>query len=237
MILRRNETGRFSTVLREWEAESVVLFGGGPSLNMEQVDKVFEAHQAGCCHAIVVNDAYLLASWADVLYAADYRWWDWHLKGIAKPALGLTASQVRDSFEVFAGERCSIQHGDVELTDARIHILRNKTFPNHSVGLSLDQGALVTGRNSIFQALNLAILTGAWRVILLGVDGRVAADGRTHFHGGHPSPTPFNEFFEQMRKTFSAAEAAIKATGVEVFNCSPGSAIDSFPKVTLEEAL
>lgn len=232
MILKHNNDNRYSTILRSWEGETVVLLGGGPSLSDEQVAVVRRGH----CRVIAVNDAYLLSPWADVLYAADYRWWAWHSKGIEKSVLKLTADQVRERFEAFTGERCSIQHGDVELVDRRIHIVRNKTFPHHGVGLSLNQDAIVTGRNSIFQALNLAVLAGGTRIILLGVDGKVSSDGRSHFHGGHPSPTP-PMFFEEMRRTFSAAEHAIKQTGVEVLNCSPGSFIDSFPKVSLESTL
>jgi hypothetical protein len=72
---------------------------------------------------------------------------------------------------------------------------------------------------------------------MLGVDGKLADDGRSHFHGGHPSPTPWSMFFEEMRKAFSAAESSIKSTGVLVLNCSPGSAIDAFTKSNLEAAL
>lgn len=237
MILKHNEHDRFSSVLREWEGGTAVLLGGGPSLDKSQAALVRKAHGSSKCHVIAINDSYLLAPWADVLYAADSRWWDWHAAGIAKPLLNLTAGQVRERYESFSGERCSIQYSGANITDKRVHILRNKTFPDHGVGLSLDQGALVTGRNSGFQGINLASLAGAKRIILLGIDGKIADDGRSHFHGGHPSPTPFSLFFEQMRKTFSAAERAIKEAGVEVLNCSPGSAIDSFPKMKLEAVL
>jgi hypothetical protein len=39
------------------------------------------------------------------------------------------------------------------------------------------------------------------------------------------------------RQAMSAAEHALQAQGVEVINCSPGSAIDSFPKMALEAVL
>lgn len=237
MILKRNVDDRYSTILRRWEGSTAILIGGGPSLTKAQIAMVSEAQIVKDYHVIAVNDAYLWAPHADVLYAADYRWWGWHAAGIAKPALGLTAGQVRERFEAFVGERCSIRHGDSVLHDELVHVLKNLTHPDHGDGLSRDQGAISTGRNSIFQALNIAVLAGVRRALLLGVDGKEAADGRTHFHGGHPAPTPYSLFFEAMRKSFAASEASIKESGVEVLNCSPGSAIDAFPKVSLEEAL
>ena len=239
MILKRNEADRYSRVLRSWEGATAVLIAGGASVTPEQVRQVEIAHKLEKVKCVVINDAYLLAPWADVLYAADSRWWAWHEKGLDKPALKLTADEVRQRFEAFRGERCSIQYSGAGITDERVHLVKNMTFPlpNHSLGLSLDPERLVTGRNSGFQALNLITLTGAKKVLLLGIDGRLGVNDASHFHGGHPSPTPWSMFFEQMRKTFSAAETPLKEAGVEVLNCSPGTAIDSFPKIALQEAI
>jgi hypothetical protein len=104
------------------------------------------------------------------------------------------------------------------------------------MGLSTDSRALVTGRNSGFQALNLAVLAGARRILLLGFDGKPAADGKAHWFGDHSRPTPVAAY-PLYRQAMSAAENALAAAGVEVVNCSPGSAIDSFHKAALQEVL
>jgi len=221
VILHRNQRDRFSKVWPAWAGETAILLGGGPSLTLEQVETVRQACQAARCRVITINDSYLLAPWADVLYAADPRWWGWH--------------KDRQELAAFEGERCSIQC-DGEMVAEPVHVLRNRDYPNHGSGLSLDPGALVTGRNGGFQALNLAILAGARTVILLGFDGRPSAAGRTHWHGGHKTPTPAAAY-EEYRRAFSAGENAICAGGVRVLNCSPGSAIDSFAKVNLGEVL
>lgn len=241
MILRRLPDSRFSVVERGWLGGTAVVIGGGPSLTPEQVELVrLSKHEGGVTGVIAVNDAYLMAPWADILYGADVRWWQWQEKGIPRPLIGLTAEQALIAYRAFPGQRCSIQHGDplvgTQITDDAVHLLRNKNFPDHGLGLSIDQGALVTGRNSGFQALNLATLAGVKRVLLLGIDGRFGVDGRSHWFGEHPSPMQ-PEVYEAMRKAFSAAEAAIIEIGVEVINCSPGSGIDSFPKQRLEECL
>lgn len=231
MILRRNEEDGFSHVVREWASYTAVLLGGGLSLTLEQVAQVRAKHQLGAVRCIAVNDAYLWAEFADVLYAADSQWWGWQAAGLPKPMLGLSGDQVRERYENFGGQRCSIQYAGSNVVDQRVHILRNKHHPNRGVGLSMDQGALGTGRNSGFQAINLAVLAGAKKIVLLGIDGRPG-----HFHGGHPRPTP-DSFYEVMRKAFSEAEDSIREAGVTVLNASPGSSIDSFPKVELQAAL
>lgn len=235
MILRRLAESRFSEVLPAWAGEAAVLLGGGPSLTLDQVEAVRRAREAGTVRAIVINDAYLLAPWADVLHAADARWFRWMAYGAAKPSLGLTAAQVRERFDGFEGERCSIQNSTTDAPEP-VHVLRNRDHPNHGNGLSLDPQALSTGRNSGWQALNLAVLAGAKTIILSGFDGKPAADGKTHWSGGHPVSTPVAAYAE-YRKAFSAGEDAIRAARVRVINCSPGSAIDSFEKMLLEEAL
>jgi len=222
VILQRNDFDRFSRVLRGWAGDTVVLLGGGPSLTIEQVQAVYARHAADELRCIAINDSYLLAPWADVLYAADPRWHGWHA--------------VRESFKSFGGLKCSIQNPGADLFSDSVHVLRNRDHPYHGSGLSLDPDAISTGRNGGWQALNIAILAGARKVVLLGFDGKPAADGKTHFHAGHPTPTPLAAY-EEYRRAFSAGENAIKAAGVRVINCSPGSAIDSFEKLTLEEAL
>ncbi len=243
MILERVKGERYSRVLPAWKGRVAVILAGGPSLTARDFDRVREAREADAIRSIAVNDSYLLAPWADVHYAADSKWHAWHVAGIPKPALGLTAEDVRARWAVFGGERCSIEPAkDYPVpaesaleADLRVHLLRNVHHPYRGAGLSLDPGFLVTGWNSGFQALNLAILAGASRVLLLGFDACHAADGRSHWHGGHPRPSSGD--YGPFLRAFSAAEGAIAEAGVEVINCSPISRINSFPRMTLGEAL
>lgn len=236
MILRRIEGERFSEVLPAWTGGAVVILAGGPSLTMEQVNRAASAHYVGRASAIVVNDAYLVAPWADVHYAADSHWHRWHTEGIEKPALGLSAAEVRARWVRFGGQKASIQSSGGNISDAAVHILRNRDFPAHSMGLSEDPRALVTGRNSGFQALNLAVLAGAKTILLVGFDGAPAADGRGHFHGGHPRLTPAAAY-PLYRQAMDAAAPVLCRLGVRVLNCSPGSAIAAFPAANLEDVL
>jgi len=101
-------------------------------------------------------------------------------------------------------------------------------------GISLDPSLIHFGKNSGFQALNLAVLLGATRVLLLGFDM-----GGTHFFGAHPPGlrnTP-PEHFAIFIRAFAEAAEALRRAGVDVINCTPGSALDCFERQTLNQAL
>jgi hypothetical protein len=221
-ILRREAAGTFSEVAPEWHDAASVLIGGGPSLTREQVAQVeLVREQRRALRVIAVNDAYQLAPFADICYFADSEWWGWH--------------KDRPDFQAFAGQKCSISDSGGNIKDPAVHILRNANGRGHSFGLSLDPKQIVTGSNSGYQALNIAVLAGAKTILLLGFDAREPT-GKTHWFGDHPKREPIAAYAE-YRKAFSAGERAILAAGVKVVNCSPGSAIDSFPKMDLEDAL
>lgn len=236
MILRRLPGERFSEVVPEWIGRSVAIFAGGPSLSAEQIAKVRGAGLS----AIAVNDTYLLAPHAEVCYFADFEWWRWQTDGIARPALGLSKEQVRERFASFSGQKCSMRWGGMNIEDEAVHILRNKhgdAWGAHGTGLSLDPRFLVTGKNSGFQAINLAILAGAKRLLLFGFDGAADQNGRNHWFGENPRNVQWPTFYEYMRRSFAATEREIKEKGVEVINCNKSSRIDNFRKLTTEEAL
>ena len=238
MILRRLPDSRFSEVLPAWKGGTAFLLGGGPSLTVLQVDAVRIECEAGRGHCIAINDAYLLAPWADVLYAADAAWHNWHTAGVAKPLLGLSKPQVAALFAHFRGQKCSIESQVQNIEQDETHVLRNAYPKSHGTGMSLDPQAIVTGRNSGHQAVNVAILAGVARIILLGFDGRAdPKTGATHWHGGHPREQVSPSAFADFRRAWSASQNAIAATGVRIINCSPGTFIDTFEKMPLEQAL
>lgn len=170
-----------------------------------------------------------MAPFADVNYFADEKWFRWHTAGIAKPALGLTAAEVRERFASFAGQKATIEPTGMQVDDPAVHMLRN----GGKDGLSLDSAAICNGRNSGHQAINVAALAGAARIVLLGFDGRVGEDGRTHCHGGHPDKTHGATFCVNFR----TLTEPLKDLGVEIINASPGSVIDAFPRRALDQVL
>jgi hypothetical protein len=237
MILERIPGERWSRVLRAWNGRTVALLAGGPSLTPAQFDLVREAREADRVRVIAINDSYLLAPWADVHYAADAKWHRWHTAGVDKPLLGLTAEDVRVRWAAFMGQKCTIQPTEQHVPDS-VHVMLNRDHPNYGKGISLDPKFLATGRHGGFQVLNMSILAGAARILLLGYDARSGANGERHWHGAHPTETDAPQSrYATFRESFREAQHAIAATGVPVVNCSPTSAIDTFPKMTIEQAL
>ena len=192
---------------------TVLVMGSGPSLTKADVD-LARAH----VHAtIAVNDSYKLAPDADVLYAADTRWWGWHKGAEAH----VTGSGVK--YPAFVGtlKYCL---GQTPYRD----VLLLKRGPQ--TGLTLDPGRVALGLNGTYQSINVAVHLGATRVILLGVDMKGG-----HFFGRHPnnSGPPFSMCLER----FKTLVEPLKAAGVEVVNCTPDTALKVFPRMSLIEAL
>jgi hypothetical protein len=87
-----------------------------------------------------------------------------------------------------------------------------------------------TDTNSGLLGIKVAVNLGATRVLLLGFDM-----GGTHFFGKHPSPlrNTSDERFEVFKKQF----ADYRPRGVEIINCTPGSALKCYPMARLEDVL
>lgn len=215
-VIRRPDgwpVDRFSVIEPVWAGETVACIGGGPSVTPEAV-----ASLRGRARVIAINNAYLLAPWAEMCYFADYRWWDWHR---AKP-----------EFKAFAGAKVTIMGTGMLVSDPDVHMLHNYG----TEGLSEKPNGLHTGCNGGFQAINIAVLAGAKRIVLLGYDMHYPG-GRSHWHAGHPTKVPEAHYTGNYARLFDTALPQARKLGVSIVNASPGSRLRSFPIVSLETAL
>lgn len=113
-----------------------------------------------------------------------------------------------------------------------IRVIRSAAQP----GISTDPERIHTGSNSGFQALNLAILGGASRILLLGYDMQESG-GKSHWFGDHPGTLKRTSPYAVFRKAFEDAADQIARLGVEVINCSRETSLTCFPRVALLEVL
>lgn len=207
----------------------VVCIAGGPSLTQQQCDYV-----RGKARVIAINNAYLLAPWANVCYFPDLKFFDWHSKGhpgIAVKSMGLSAQDVARRFAEFAGNKCSL---DVNRLERPVHLLKYV----RELAWSDDSRKIGRGEygHAGLQALQMAALAGGDPIILLGYDAHDRhVRERPHWFGDHPIATP-RSVPAKCRRSYIAAEPEIKKRGLRIWNCSPDTAIDVFPKMTLEEA-
>ena len=207
-----------------------MCIGGGPGATAEAVG-LTRARPASRppVRVIAVNDAYLLAPWAEICYFADYNWWQWQEKGIRRP--GFTAEEVRERFARFAGQKVTIENTGGMVRDPDVFMLHN--YGND--GLSEKPNGLHTGSNGGHQAVNIAVLAGARKILLVGYDMRFPG-GRSHWHNGHPYKVPEQRYGEYARR-FKTMLPQLERLGVEVVNCTPGSAIACFRFGNLAEEL
>lgn len=202
----------FLPVERRWPGEPVTLIAGGPSLNLEDVEKV-----RGKTRVIAVNDACRLAPWADILYAADRPWWDYH-KGVPD----------------FPGEKWTQDKsgGDVAAARWGLQCVRSET----RAGLSFDPAFIHQGANSGFQVLNIAVLISGGPIFLLGYDMQCTG-GRAHWFGDHPPQVHRDANYAYFRRAYDQAAPELAAAGIDVINCSRETALTCFRRATIDEVL
>lgn len=158
-----------------------------------------------------------IAPYADVLYSGDYDWYEyWH--GVPD----------------FRREKwlCGEPHSGIAWRVAQQYGLR-LIAPDNKAALSFDPAIIATGGNSGFQAMNLALLQGASRIILLGYDMQ-PTDGRRNFYTGEDKRPKRPSNYEMFRAAF---ERAAPLLPVPVINCSRNSVIECFPKMRLQDAI
>ena len=84
--------------------------------------------------------------------------------------------------------------------------------------------------------MNLALILGARRVLLLGFDMRIGAKRKANWHDVRYEPANaevYNRFISQMRPLVKSITKVFP--GSEIINVTHSSNLDLFPKVTLEE--
>lgn len=221
-----------------WAGKAAVCIATGPSLTEAQLQLVRAARAADQVRVITVNDAYLVAPFADVLYYADEKWRQWHMGGVERawPWRRFSAAEVQAAFAAFRGQRCSVMRRTNKkgaVVDGRIHADTEYLRIVASDGLSLEPAGLAGGMNSGHQALNIAVLSGANPVLLLGYDARRGK--ATHAFGEHPDKT--QPPYGGMRRAMNSTQPALRKLGVRVLNCTPGSAIECFERRSLEEGI
>lgn len=161
---------------------------------------------------IAINDAYRLAPWADLLYAADHGWWRWH-----------------EGAPSFTGPKYAMHAGSAEWPG--VTVLQNTGI----YGLELRPFGLRAGFNSGYQAINLAVHLGASRIVLLGYDMQAPRRGPSHWFGEHPNQA--RSSYGTFREAFPTIVEPLQQLGVAVLNASRETALECFPRVSLAEAL
>jgi len=171
------------------------------------------------------NDAYQLGPQVvDICFFGDARWFtihnrDW-IAELGKPGL-----------RKFSGIVCTN-------TDRAFHGRWVKKLERRPTGVCKEPWRCAWNQNSGAAAVNLALHTGAKKIVLVGFDMQLSPEGIANYHlnlKDQPSPTVYPRFiagFERLKE-----KMRVMFQGVRVVNATPGSAMQTFPIMTLEEAL
>ena len=202
--------------------KTIVCVGTGPSVTAEQVqvarDKGFTL--------FACNNAIQLAPDAALLYAVNLKWWDHYWESVRRlPCEKWTTN-------IAAADKYRI----------------NWIAERNAQGLSQDRNVIHHGHGSGYSLVSMAYRNGADRIILLGYDMQYAADydgkscnpGSTprHFFGEYPASMqhwPTVRVQNGVHMELLELYASIHAQGlVEVINCTPNSAIECFPRESID---
>lgn len=153
---------------------------------------------------------------ADYLYACDRQWWDVHLEDVRKVFKGKLYTQWHDK----EGK------GKIWAESEGITAIEGR----HGEGVGKDK--LVFNSNSGSQAIGLAYLLGATRIILLGYD--MGATGRTHWFGEHPKGLSTGNYSSYV-PTFTKLAEDLERDGIEVINCTRTTALTQFKRATIDD--
>ena len=202
----------------DWKGYAVTIIASGPSLTQEDCTRVGEWREADKAsrRVIVINSSYILAPFADVLYACDFYWWEKYFGDVyASGFAGQLWTQ-----DQRAKDRYSV----------------NMIVSQRNKGLSLRADIIHQGGNSGFQAINFAYLAGAVKIILLGFDMQLT-DGKKHHFGNHPPGLDKNLPFPTWIPEMEHLAADLKREAIEVINATRQTALTCFQCADLEGAL
>jgi hypothetical protein len=208
------------SVPRDWVGETVAVLASGPSMSAAVAETV-----RGRCRVIAVGNQGIdttidgvfrpaLAPWADMLYAADYKWWvEYGLEACKFEGLKVTARRLLKQSDVHS----------LEVSEKRVPF---DDRPTH----------VVSGANGGYQAVHIAVQRGASRILLCGFDMRTVND-KKHWFGDHPRKLNTKQNYRGWIVNFELLAPELKKRGVEVINCTPKSALHMFARGKLEEVL
>lgn len=165
------------------------------------------------------------------MYACDARWW----RVYGYEATIKCTGELWASCEIGAsdmGAQTFAWSGVQKRVRAQLHWIDVVDEP----GLSLHPKRIHAGKNSGYQAIGLAFLWGAAKIVLLGFDMQKTG-GKTHHHGDHEGGLPNLGTLKDWVGLMPALAQDLRREGVECINASRETALACFERMSIEDAL
>lgn len=186
----------------------VYLLGGGASLSDFDWGKLYRQQ------CIAINTAYRKVPWANVLFFSDHHFFEQY-----RDPQGAHFWQFSGERIITTAEACKNAGGRVEYLD-----------PSELALSEGDHAFSAVDTNSGVQAILLAHLLGAHRIVLLGYDNLPG-----HWHDGTPLAHA-NRVDDDAYATYAADFAKLAECGLDVVNASDRTALTCFPVVPRDSA-
>ena len=224
-------------ILPLFKGETGIIVGTGPSLSNEQLDLVNSAKLFGDARVFAINNSFEKVEATDVQLSCDGPWWRYYWprwKELRElPAMKFTwYPEIAKNFGI-KYIRAIVKEG-----------------------LSTDPGIVHINHGSGPMIINLALHFGISRLLLIGHDMKFAPDydGLKRKAGSSPRHY-FGEYPKQLQHwpsvkvrqgvlnglitSYDSIQNDIQKRNIdlEIINCTPGSALTSFPISTLEKEL
>jgi hypothetical protein len=219
----------------EYDGFTGILIGTGPSINDEQLKLVESYRKLDKCRVFTINNAYEKAHFSDVHFSGDGSWWQLYY-----PRVESLRNHKANKYTWYpeVARRFNINY----IAGA----LRKD-------GLSFDP-SIIHINGSGPSSINLALHYGIKKLLLIGHDMKYASDydGRNRRTGSTPRhyfseyPEPLQQWpkvgvgdsapgvLDCLIKIYKRMSHDLEKTGMDVINCTPGSALTVFPMSDLE---
>jgi len=213
-----------------WSGRRCIIIGGGPSLRGFDRSVIKDELTIG------INKEFMFSS-STINYSMDYTFFEL-----------LNNNQRMDPEEIlmrrlwkeYKGIKVFLKHDKGRFSDYVYTVNRIK---REIISLDLKNG-IYSGNNSGIGGLMLAIALGSRKIGLLGFDMKIV-NGKTHCHGGYKRGNgkpkhnieSMTRILNDFKIRFETIATPVKQAGVEVFNLNKNSALNCFPKITLQEFL
>ncbi len=225
MLLQKTQMklpkSKYWRVPKIWNESTAYIIGGGPSVLSTNLDLIKSKRVIGC------NDAYSFGNWVDICYFGDWYWFIKHWRKEVTREDGST----HPGLKAFTGLRIS---NNKQITYP--HLPGIKILRRFGDGLITIPGAIAWNGNTGASAINLAVNLGAKRIVLIGFD-MAFKDGKSNWHEPlkkEPDPDCYEKRF---MPNMNSMIKPLKQLNIEVLNATPGSKLDIFPMVKLEDVV
>lgn len=196
---------------RDWIGETVVIVASGPSTERVDLSLIIGLRCIAASHGCrAVPDADLL------------------LSGGHSFARNRAYEPYRGDLIVIGNPLMSGIHPDKRM----VYMKRAG-----AAGLTDDPTALCGAESSVTLAINYAVHRGVARIILLGCDGKPGPNGERRVGGPETDTRDAMARYRDQDRAMRSQIEPLRARGIGIVNCSPGSVLTAYPRADLEDAI